>query len=138
MEVKEEKNAYSNLTGYRFMDMEILATVFSLMQCNNCGESNIQLSEISFQRHGCASCLRVLCMNCGWKHTFYTSKKSVPVLRSQQKACLWHENDGSRPSVSKTILWNYEYASCPQTKGIFKAQPSFAQSNQSCCQQHLA
>ena len=75
VEVKEEKNAYSNLTGYRFMDMEILATVFSLMQCDNCGESNIQLSEISFQRHGCASCLRVLCMSCGWKHTFYTSKK---------------------------------------------------------------
>lgn len=78
LEVKEDKEAKptsSSLTGYRLMDMEILADIFRLMCCNNCGESNIQLCEISFRRHGCASCLRLLCLSCGWKHSFYTSKK---------------------------------------------------------------
>ena len=72
---KEEQTGSSNLTGYRLMDMEILANVFSLICCQECGEQNIQLSEISFRRHGCASCLRLLCLSCGWNHCFYSSKK---------------------------------------------------------------
>ena len=72
---KEEQTGSSNLTGYRLVDMEILANVFSLICCQECGEQNIQLSEISFRRHGCASCLRLLCLSCGWNHCFYSSKK---------------------------------------------------------------
>lgn len=76
-EVKEEKEEIlgSSLTGYRLMDVEILADVLRLLCCQECGESNIQLTEVSFQRHGCASCLRLLCLCCGWNHCFYTSKK---------------------------------------------------------------
>ena len=68
LEVEEElkeKIASSSLTGYRLMDMEILADVFCLVCCKDCGESNIQLSEISIRRHGCASYLRLLCFSCG-------------------------------------------------------------------------
>ena len=74
-EGKEEKIGSSNLTGYRLMDVEILAAVFSLLCCQECGESNIQLTEVCFQRHGCASCLRLLCLRCEWRHCFYTSQK---------------------------------------------------------------
>ena len=77
---KEEQTGSSNLTGYRLMDMEILANVFSLICCQECGEQNIQLSEISFRRHGCASCLRLLCLSCGWESLFLLVKKDLSIL----------------------------------------------------------
>lgn len=77
LEVKEEKEEIisSSLSGYRLVDVEILADVLRLLCCQECGESNIQLTEVSFKRHGCASCLRLLCLDCGCNHCFYTSKK---------------------------------------------------------------
>ena len=36
---------------------------------------SIILSEVSFKRKGCSSCLRLFCTSCGWNHSFYTSKK---------------------------------------------------------------
>ena len=78
---KEEQTGSSNLTGYRLMDMEILANEFSLIYCQECGEQNIQLSEISFRRHGCPSCLRLLCLSCGWNHCFYSSKRFLDSMR---------------------------------------------------------
>ena len=75
-EVKEtEEILGSSLTGYRLMDVEILADVLRLLCCQECGESNVQLTEVSFQRHRCASRLRLLYLCCRWNHCFYTSKK---------------------------------------------------------------
>ena len=71
---KHSKTA-SNINGYRFVSMEILAEAFQQTCCAECGSSGIMLSEITFKRKGCSSCLRLLCTKCGWKHCFYTSKK---------------------------------------------------------------
>lgn len=71
------ENEKPRISGYRLVDMEVLAAVFELMPCpcNDCGEFSLTLSEVSFMRKGCSSCLRLFCASCGWKHSFYTSKK---------------------------------------------------------------
>ena len=76
---KEAKSEVTNekpdISGYRLVDMEELASVFELICCRDCGKLSIILSEVSFKRKGCSSCLRLFCTSCGWNHSFYTSKK---------------------------------------------------------------
>ena len=67
----------ATITGFRFVDMELLSTVFSSMRCTNCAHFTLVLSENHLERKGCASSLRVFCKNCGWKHVFWTSKKQT-------------------------------------------------------------
>ena len=55
--------------------MEVLASVFELIRCRDCGKLSVILSEVSFKRKGCSSCLRLFCTSYGWNHSFYTSKK---------------------------------------------------------------
>lgn len=66
----------SNITGYRFVDMELLNNVFQQMMCKECGNSaGLVLEDNPRERKGSACHLRVLCKECGWVYTFYTSKK---------------------------------------------------------------
>lgn len=65
----------SNVSGYRFIDMEVLSELFEQMPCKECGEFKLMFAEDSLQRKGCASSLRIACENCGWKYCFYSSKK---------------------------------------------------------------
>ena len=75
MKAEERYEEEAAVTGFRFVDMELLNTAFSALRCADCGEFSIVLSENQLKRMGCASSLRVLCENCGWKHEFWTSKK---------------------------------------------------------------
>lgn len=63
------------ITGYRLVDVELLGRVFSSLRCADCG--CFTLTENTISRKGCASELRVLCHNCGWRNEFYTSKKQA-------------------------------------------------------------
>lgn len=65
----------SKLTGYRFIDMEILSELFQQMVCKECGGSCLVLEDKPTERKGNASHLRVRCEKCGWVYTFYTLKK---------------------------------------------------------------
>lgn len=65
----------SNITGYRFFDMDILAEVFAEMPCRECYDNKLICSEVILKRRGCASFLRLFCKSCGWKNEFYTSRK---------------------------------------------------------------
>ena len=69
------KNVSENVTGYRFIDIELLDELFKQMPCGECHESALLLEDNSNERYGCASHLRVRCTQCGWVYTFYTSKK---------------------------------------------------------------
>ena len=71
----EVKNEKPDISWYRLVDMEVLASVFELIRCRDYGKLSIILSEVSFKRKGCSSCLRLFCTSCGWNHSFYTSKK---------------------------------------------------------------
>ena len=65
-----------NVTGYRFIDMEILSEVFQQVVCKECGESSsLVLEDKKFERKGCASHLRLRCEECGWVFSFHSSKK---------------------------------------------------------------
>ena len=63
------------ITGFRFFDMKVLCNVLSMLGCHQCGELDLLFMEDEINRKGCASSLCLLCENCGWKYSFYTSKQ---------------------------------------------------------------
>ena len=64
------------VTGYGFVDMEILSVGFQQMVLKECGNSaGLVLEDNPRKRKGSASHLRVRCETCGWVYTFYASKK---------------------------------------------------------------
>ena len=67
----------ATITGFRFVDMELLSIAVSSMSCAECAHFTLMLSENHLERKGCASSLRAFCENCGWKHVFWTSKKQT-------------------------------------------------------------
>ena len=81
----EVKNEKPDISGYRLVDMEVLASVFELIRCRDCGKLSIILSEVSFKRKGCSSCLRLFCTSRGWNHSFYTSKTTKLLWNSRKK-----------------------------------------------------
>ena len=63
------------LTGYRFIDLAVLANVFSLVACPTCGH---KLTLTETKKQGMSFKLDAVCNSgegCQWKHTFWTSKK---------------------------------------------------------------
>ena len=72
------------LTGYRFIDLAVLANVFSLVACPKCGH---KLTLTETKKQGMSFQLNAVCNSgegCQWKHTFWTSKKrrNIEVLMS--------------------------------------------------------
>ena len=72
----ENSPVKSTVTGYRFVDMELLSDVFQQVMCKECGSSAcLVLEDNRREQKGSASHLRVRCETCGWVYTFHTSKK---------------------------------------------------------------
>ena len=70
-----------NITEYCFVDMEILTEVFQQVACKECGKSSsLMFEDKSFERKGSACHLRLLCNECGWIFTFYSSKKKKKLI----------------------------------------------------------
>ena len=64
-----------HLTGYRFIDLAVLANVFSLVACPTCGH---KLTLTETKKQGMPFELNAVCNpgeGCQWKHTFWTSRK---------------------------------------------------------------
>lgn len=55
--VEEPHKEEVTITGFRFVNMELLSTAFSAMRCAYCGEFRIVLLENHLERKGCASSL---------------------------------------------------------------------------------
>ena len=64
----------SIITGYRIMDMEILADIFSEIACPYCHVKNLILREVFVKRQGSSSLLELYC-TCDFVKEFYASKK---------------------------------------------------------------
>lgn len=45
------------------------------LRYGKCGDFSLLFTDDNLKRKGCASTLRLLCEQCGWKHSFWTSKK---------------------------------------------------------------
>ena len=67
-------NEGETVSGYRFIDLEILNNVFQLLCCPTC-HGILELFENSEKKKGLASFLSVKC-HCGFSHDFYTSTSS--------------------------------------------------------------
>lgn len=65
----------SVVTGFRFLDMELLVELSEQLNCRPCGCSFFALEDSRRERKGCSSHLRGRYENCGWVYTLYTSKK---------------------------------------------------------------
>ena len=77
--IVESSNAtkeFLNVTGYHFIDMEILSEVFQQVVCKECGESSsLVLEDQKFERKGCASHLRLQCEECRWIFRFILQRR---------------------------------------------------------------
>ena len=73
--VEDQTFNQPSITGYRLVDMELLANVFSSLGCAECGHFTLAFMENHLARKGCSSSLKLLCENCGWKQEFCSSKK---------------------------------------------------------------
>ena len=62
----------SKLTGFRFLDLEILsAVVNSLCCCSTCNQASLSLSENFLRKKGLASALVTQCSLCYYNNDFY-------------------------------------------------------------------
>ena len=64
-----------SITGFRFVGMEKLDSVFRLLPCKECYKCSLILQEQMLKRKGCASHLRLFCISCGLAKDFFTSLK---------------------------------------------------------------
>ena len=61
------------LTSYRFMDLSVLANVFSLVTCPKCGHKLTKKQGMSFE-------LNAVCNSgegCQWKHSGHLKKEEM-------------------------------------------------------------
>ena len=70
------------ITGYRLMDMEILASIFCLLLCPSCCKRHLKLSEMNSKRKGLTSLLFLQCQNCSYFEEFCTSlsKRTIHMM----------------------------------------------------------
>ena len=67
-------NSTEKITGYRFMEMEVLFNVISILSCPDCSSAKtLSLSEKIGDRKGFASSLNIHCNSCGYNYNFFTS-----------------------------------------------------------------
>ena len=59
------------ITGFRFIDMEILADIFTDVNCKECGETGLLFMENEVNWKDCASSMHLICNRCDWKLSFY-------------------------------------------------------------------
>ena len=80
--IKVDKEETSpSITGFRFCDMEVLSSVFSLLRCGECGDFSLLFMEDNLKRKGCASTLRLLCEQCDGNNHFAHQKSKERVLK---------------------------------------------------------
>ena len=74
-EPQKVKQREVEASGFRFVDLAILATILNLLPCKECKQFKLKLFENWSKRKGCASNLSLHCEGCQWKEEFYTSGK---------------------------------------------------------------
>ena len=56
----------SSISGYRFVDMGILADIFSELLCPEWSSTNLELSEVYSHKKGAAPALKLICNHCDY------------------------------------------------------------------------
>ena len=69
------ESTLANISGYRLMDMAILAEVFLMLSCPEChGTKSLQLHDVCEKKRGLARYLQLNCSSCLYVNEFCTSK----------------------------------------------------------------
>ena len=73
--VPDNTEEFTATTGYRFMDVRILDTVFSMVDCPQCYCTSLNL--VQNKKQGLSFEMKLVCgsIDCDWCHIFWTSKK---------------------------------------------------------------
>ena len=79
-DVIDRDNDVNYNNGYRLINMEMLANLFSPLTCQNCHESDcLQMEEDADKKKGLATFISIKCCYCDYQNDTYTSK-SVAVM----------------------------------------------------------
>ena len=63
-------------SGYRMIDVSILANIFHLVCCPGCkDDKSLRLSDINSEKKGLARLMQIKCSSCLYTKTFFTSKQ---------------------------------------------------------------
>jgi len=73
--VSETPKSTDSISGYRFMDLEIMNNVINDLVCPECNEKELHLKENVGRKKGLASSLYIVCRKCEYKNDFYTSRQ---------------------------------------------------------------
>ena len=92
MEQQQQTNSDAP-SGYRLIDVSILADVFCQLSCPECCATNsIQLEDVSERKKGLARFMRLKCEYCPYSNDFFTSKeveKNPPVNKNKGGGNTW-------------------------------------------------
>ena len=72
---EDKGSPLATATGYRLLDVEILAEVFGKLPCPECMNTSLKLYDEIGIKTGCANLLVIVCDSCQWFHSFFTSKE---------------------------------------------------------------
>ena len=107
-----------HITGYRIIDLEVLAEVFDSMSCPECVTTTLSLNEMESDQKGLCSNLYLNCITCGFKKHFTTSKKVL------------HGNTQNQNESFNSAIWEKipktKFASLGQLElGVYDAVGAF-------------
>ncbi len=93
-EESETEEVDNNATGFRLIDISILAEVIELLRCTDC-KSYVKLDEESKAKMELACCLKISCSRfCGFSKQFYTSARIGQAFEVNRRAVLATRNVG--------------------------------------------
>ena len=92
------------IIGYRFVDMEILSSIVSMLCCPKCKSCTLKLHETFDQKKGCVSLLNINCEEMKMKNTSQT--KTHNQKKNSQNCCKFKEEFYTSSPVGKSYNIN--------------------------------
>jgi hypothetical protein len=128
----------SEVSGYRFINLEILGTIFKLLPCKECHECQFMLIEDDSQCMGCASCLSVWCSSYGCSEVFYTSEKLDHCFEINRRMTYAKRLIGSPLWVISNgeVLFCHEHAHGQLTLKLLTTMQSYITCCKRCCRRN--
>lgn len=89
-----DESNFSNPSGYRLIDMDLLSNAIQMMICPHCKSSHVKLQENKNGKMGFASEFAVVCseVRCQFQHQFYSSKKTGRAFEINRRSVLGARN----------------------------------------------
>ena len=126
----------SEVSGYRFINLEVLGTIFKLLPCKECHECHLKLIEDDSHCIGCASCLSVWCSSCGCSEVFYTSEKLDRCFEINRRMTYCHEVAWLWVISNGEVFFYHEHAHRQLTLKLLTTIKSYITCGKRCCRRN--